>query len=217
MPFVNRIAVLLLLVACGPPATRLGPEAALDAYLAALAQGHLDQAYNLLSSDYKKTHDRAAFDRAVAASEAQKNADRLRKTARKLTLEAELTLDDGEKLPLVREDGEWRFAHDPLDFYPQSTPDEALRSFIRAVENRRYEVALRFVPERYKSALTADKLRERWEGERRSELLGQLQAVRTHLGERLEVNGESARLTVGERKQAVLVREGGAWKVETLE
>src|SRR5207253_398411 len=106
-----------------------GPEAVLDAYLSALTAGKLDRAYALLSSDYQKTHDRAAFERAVAAADAQKHAERLRKSAHRLELEAELQLPDGESLPLVKEDGEWRFRHDPLDFYPQSSPLEALRSF----------------------------------------------------------------------------------------
>lgn len=214
---MRRILLLALWAACPPPKVTPGPDAVLDAYLAALAAGKLDRAYALLGSDYQKTHDRAAFERAVVAADAAKNAERLRKSPHHLELEAEVQLPDGESLPLVKEEGEWRFRHDPLDFYPQSTPIEALRSFLRAVENHRYEVALRFVPDRYRASLTVDKLRERWEGERRSELLGQLQAVRTHLGDPLEVNGENARLTVGERKQAVLIREGGVWKVETLE
>ncbi len=209
---------LLLLAGCHPvlpgPA---GPEATLDAYLDALSAHQLDRAYALLSTEYRATHDRASFERTLAASDAEHAAARLRKSAHTLTLQAELELPDGEKLPLVREGGAWRFQHDPLDFYPQGTPVEALRSFVRAVENHRYDVALRFVPERYRATLTVDKLRERWEGERRSELLGQLQAVRTHLGDPLEISGEEARLTVGERKQARLVKEGGAWKVETLE
>jgi hypothetical protein len=216
---VHRVAffAFLLLAAGCPHPPQQGPDAVLDAYLSALAAGKLDRAYALLSSDYQKTHDRAAFERAIAAADARKQAERLRKESRALTLLAELQLPDGETLPLVQEDGEWRFRNDPLDFYPQSTPLEALRSFMRAVENHRYEVALRFVPERYRASLTVDKLRERWEGERRTELLGQLQSVRTHLGDPLEVSGDTARLTVGERKQAVLVREGGLWKVETLE
>jgi hypothetical protein len=212
---VRRILLIAFLWSCRPPPQ--GPEAALDAYLDALAQNQLDRAYSLLSSDYKKSHDRAAFERTVVASDAQKNATRLRKSAHQMELLAEIELPDGEKLPLVREGGEWKFQHDPLDFYPQSTPLEALRSFLRAVENHRYEIALNFVPDRYRATLTADKLRERWEGERKSELLAQLQAVRTHLGDPLETSGDEARLTVGERKQARLVREGGVWKVESLE
>jgi hypothetical protein len=209
------LGLAISVAACHPPVE--GPEATLDAYLDALAANQLDRAYALLSSDYRKTHDRAAFERAVSASDAQKNAARLKKSAHTLALEAELELPDGDKLPLVREDGAWRFQHDPLDFYPQSTPAEALRSFVRAVDNHRYEVALRFVPDRYRALLTADKLRERWEGERHSELQGQLQAARAHLGEGLEVSGDEARLTVGERKQVRLVREGGVWKVDSLE
>ncbi len=214
---IVRPLLLVSLLASGCHAPAQGPEATLDAYLAALSAKQLDRAYALLSADYQKSHDRASFERAVEAADAQAGADKLRKSSHQMQLEAELELPDGEKLPLVREGGEWRFAHDPLDFYPQSTPVEALRSFARAVENHRYDVALRFVPERYRAALTVDKLRERWEGERRAELLGQLQAVRAHLGDPWESSGDEARLTVGERKQARLLREGGAWKVDTLE
>ena len=209
------LVAAVALCACHPPP--VGPEAILDAYLDALAAGRTDRAWELLSSDYRKTHDRAAFERAVAAADGKRQAGELRKRAHTLQLEAELQLPDGDALPLVREDGAWRFEHDPLDFYPQSTPLEALRSFIRAVDNHRWDVALRFVPDRYRGSLTVDKLRERWEGDGRAELEAQLQAARTHLGDPMEISGDQAQLTVGERKQARLVREGGVWKVETLE
>jgi hypothetical protein len=210
-----RLVIFLFAMSCRPPAQ--GPEAVLDAYLDALAANRLDRAYALLSADYRKSHDRAAFERTVLASDSRRAAERLKKAGRRIELLAELELPDGEKLPLVREGSEWRFQSDPLDFYPQTTPLEALRSFLRAVENHRYEVALRFVPERYRATLTVEKLRDRWEGERRSELSAQLQAVRTHLADPLEISGDEARLVVGERKQARLIREGGLWKVETLE
>jgi hypothetical protein len=211
---VRRLLLIAVIGCTHPPK---GPEAALDGYLAALAAGRLDDAWALLGNDYKKGHDRAAFERAVASPDARSAAQRLRRAQAKIDLTAELELPDGEKLPLVLEHGEWRFAHDPLDFYPQITPAEALRSFVRAVENHRYEVVERFVPERYRATITVERLRERWEGDKRAELTAQLEAVRAHLGDPLEISGDEARLTVGERKQAKLVRENGAWKIESLE
>jgi hypothetical protein len=208
--------VVFVWVVCACHPTARGPEATLDAYLDAVGKGQLDRAYSLLSSDYRKSHDRASFERQLTV-ESARSYQAAHKSGRHLEVLAELELPDGERLPLVREGGEWRFARDPLDFYPQSTPLEALRSFVRAVENHRYDVALRFVPDRYRATLTVDKLRERWEGERRSELLGQLQAVRAHLSDPLEISGDEARMTVGERKQARLNREDGVWKIETLE
>jgi hypothetical protein len=203
------LAFALLVAAChpGPP----GPEETLARYLRAVGAGRLDEAYALTSSEYRRAHDRQAFARAIAAMPAAK----LR--GARVELRAEAELPDGERLPLVHEAGGWRIARDPLDFYPQSTPEEALRSFLRAVENRRYEVVLRFVPHRYRAAITLDKLRERWEGERRPELLTQLGEVRAHLGEPMEAEGDEARLPIAERKQVKLVREDGVWKVETLE
>jgi hypothetical protein len=194
-----------------------GPDLVLRQYLAALAGGRVDEAYSLLGADYRRTHDRAAFERSLASVEGRNAASRLRRAPTSVELRAELALPDGDRLPLELEHGQWRLARDPLEFYPQNTPVEALRSFLRAVDNHRYEVVLRFVPTRYRATITVDKLRERWEGERRGELLAQLTAVRAHLGDPLDLAGDEARLAVGERKQVKLVREDGLWKVESLE
>ena len=189
----------------------------MQAYLNALHAGRLDDAYALLSTDYQRAHDRTSFERALSPSDRTAQAARLRNA--KVTLAAEIDVGDGETIPLVREHGDWVFARDPLDFYPQRTPQETLRSFIRAVEHKRYEVVLRFVPERYRATITADKLRERWEGEKRPELTQQLEAIRSHLAGPFDpgTTDDEARLTLGERKQARLVREDGVWKVEALE
>jgi hypothetical protein len=210
---IGRWLVLALALGCGGCRAAPSPEATLAAYLGALSAGRLDEAYGLLSSDYRRTHDRQAFAREVARGAGA--AGRVRSA--RVALRAEAELPDGDRLPLVFEDGAWRIARDPLDFYPQHTPEEALRSFVRAVENRRYDVVLRFVPARYRATITVDKLRERWEGGARDELYAELQSVRAHLGEPVEASGDEARLTVGERKQARLVLEDGAWKVESLE
>jgi hypothetical protein len=207
------VVVALFATACPGPHTATGPETTLANYLAAVNASRLDEAYALLSTDYKKTHDRAAFARALG--DRRTAAGKLR--GAQVTLRAEVELPDGDRLPLVLEEGVWRFARDPLDFYPQRAPTEALRSFMRAVDNHRYDVVLRFVPSRYRATLTVERLRDRWEGEKRAEVMAQLAAVRAHLDEPLEVNGDEARLPVGERKQAKLVREDGAWKIETLE
>jgi len=88
---------------------------------------------------------------------------------------------------------------------------------VRAVERKRWDVVLRFIPQRYRSTITADSLKERWEGAGAAELKAQLVVVKAHLDEPIELTGDEARLPVGERKQVKLVREEGLWKVETLE
>jgi hypothetical protein len=212
-------AVALAGAAGCPPPRAPGPAETVRAYADAVAAGRVDAAYGLMSDDYRRAHDRAAFERALGDRRGAAMGARL--TGARVELAADVELDGGEKLPLVREAGGWRIARDPLEFYPQRTPDEALRSFARAVEGQRYDVALRFVPARYRGQVTMDALRARWEGERRPELMAQLAAVRDALarGEPFEVSGDGseARLAVGERKQARLVRENGLWKIDALE
>ncbi len=208
------VVVAIALAGCAARAPA-GPADTLRAFADAVRAHRIDDAYALMSADYKRTHDRDAFARSLGPS-VERAAQRLQKG--RIELRAEVELSDGERLSLVQEpDGAWRFAHDPLDVYPQRAPDEALRSFVRAVERKRWDVVLRFIPQRFRATITADTLKERWEGTQAAELQAQLAAVRAHLDEPMELSGDEARLPVGERKQVKLVREEGLWRVETLE
>ena len=209
-----RALVFAIVVAGCTPHAQPGPADTLRAFADAVRAGRTDDAYALLSSDYRKTHDRDAFARSLGPTD-QRAAGRL--AHGKVELRAEIELADGERLALVQEPEGWRFARDPLDIYPQRAPDEALRSFVRAVERKRWDVVLRFIPQRFRSTITADSLRERWDGAGAGELKAQLVVVKAHLDEPMELSGDEARLPVGERKQVKLVREEGLWRVETLE
>jgi hypothetical protein len=210
---VGIVVVVAAIGGCTPRAPA-GPTETLRAFADAVRAGRTDDAYALMSADYKKTHDRDAFARSLGPSD-QRALQRLAKG--RIELRAEVELADGERLALVQEPAGWRFARDPLDIYPQRAPDEALRSFVRAVERKRWDVVLRFIPQRYRSTITADSLKERWEGAGAAELKAQLVVVKAHLDEPIELTGDEARLPVGERKQVKLVREEGLWKVESLE
>jgi hypothetical protein len=205
MRLLPVFAVALAAIGCHP-----SPESTLDAWQRALRDKKLDRAYALMSNEYRRTHDLATFSKAVADR-------REAKGPMHVVYEAELSLESGDKLPLILENNEWRLAKDPLDVYPQSTPADALRSFVRAVENKRFEVVLRFVPQRYRASLTVDKIRARWEGERATELAAQLAEVRHHLGEPFELVGDDALLPLGDRKQVRLTREEDGWKVIQIE
>ena len=210
---LRALPLVLVLAGCAhrPPS---GPAATVRAFAAAVRAGRIDDAYALMSADYRRTHDRETFQKSLGP-EAERAAAHL--SGRPLEVHAEVELADGERLSLVEGPRGWRFAHDPLDFYPQRTPEEALRSFVRAAERKRWDVVLRFIPQRYRSTITAASLKDRWEGDHAAELRRQLEAVRAHLDEPMELAGDEARLPVGERKQAKLVREEGLWKIETLE
>jgi len=205
--------VVIAVVGCGPHAAP-GPKETLHAFADALHAGRVDDAYALMSADYRKSHDRDVFTHSLGPSEKRAVA-KLRDG--RIELHAEVELDDGERLYLVQEPDGWRFARDPPDLYPQrGAPEEALRSFVRAVERKRWDVVLRFVPQRYRGTITVDALKERWEGEGAAALKAQLDAVKAHLDQPFEIQGNEARLPVGERKQVKLVREGAPWVVGTL-
>jgi len=211
---VRRSLLLALVLAGCAPKSPSGPADTLRAFAAAVRTHRIDDAYALMSAEYKKTHDKEAFARSLGP-DVERAADRLQKG--RVELRAEVELADGEQLALVDEPDGWRFARDPLDVYPQRAPDEALRSFVRAVERKRWDVVLRFIPQKFRATITAETLKERWEGTQAAELSAQLAAVKAHLDEPMELSGDEARLPVGERKQVKLVREEGLWRVETLE
>ena len=213
--FVRALSLALVIIATGcAPHAAPGPAETLRAFADAVRAGRTDEAYALMSADYRKTHDRDAFARSLGPA-VQRAAGRLAKG--RVELRAEVELADGERLALVQEPDGWRFSRDPLDLYPQRAPDDALRSFVRAVERKRWDVVLRFIPQKFRSTITAETLKQRWEGDGAAELAAQLAVVKAHLDDPLELSGDEARLPVGERKQVKLVREEGVWRVETLE
>jgi nicotinamide riboside kinase len=101
-----------------------------------------------------------------------------------------------------------------FEFYRQTTPREALRSFVRAVERRRYDVVLAFVPEQYRERMSADGIRELWEGDQREEILQLLENLRASLDEPIEEVGERASMQYMDRYTCRFVREGGVWRIE---
>jgi hypothetical protein len=92
-----------------------------------------------------------------------------------------------------------------------------LRAFVRAVENKRYDVLLRLAPGRFRSAITVDKLRAYWEGEQSTQNRALLKELRQSLGGRIAEEGDEAFMTYGTSRQVRFVREEGLWKIENPE
>jgi hypothetical protein len=209
---------LLLCSACG--ASRpTSPQAALSAYSEALRAGHAREAYDLLSDKAKKDIPYESFQRII-----RENPDEVAEIGRSLArpvapprVTAVVQAPNGESLKLVLEDGQWRVDGSAIDLYGQGSPEVALKAFIRAFKNRRYDVLLRFVPDAEREGLGADELRRAWEGEERTELESLVAAVEANLPNgRLEVTGDRATMAFGAGGTVELVREGGLWKVEDL-
>ena len=121
---------------------------------------------------------------------------------------------DGQELTLVQEDGRWRISGNPANLYDQSTPRAAVRSFVRAMERRRYDIVLRFVPNASREGMDEERLRESFEGEGREEIERLLASLRANLDNPIEEVGDRATMTYGEGAAVQLILEDGVWKVE---
>ena len=207
--------LVVLLAACGASPARQ-PLAAVDAYAAALRAGDYGGAYDLMSARYRREHSRDDFVRMMKDSpqEVKQTASRLTSSNRRVDVAARFVYDDlRDELPLILEDGGWKIASDPLEFYPQDTPNHALRSFVRAVELKRYDVVLRFVPNRWRQEMTEAKVREQFEGDKRDEVVQMMRLLSANLENPIEQEGDKARMPYGERFEVKFVREDGVWKV----
>lgn len=201
--------------ACSGPSSSPAQQV-LKEYARALKQGNHGRAYGLMTAEFRQTHTRADFERLLRErkSEVERAAEQLAEQPKRITLEAVITYGEGESLRLVSDGGTWRIASDPIDFYGQSTPGEALRSFVRAVERRRYDVVLRFVPNKWADAMTVDKLRAQWEGDKKDEVKGLLKNLKANLGAPIQTTGDSATMPYGDRYEVRFLREDGVWKIE---
>jgi len=215
--FAAPLALAAALVGCAPSKPATGPKETLDSYAQALREGRVKDAYGLLSDEAQKNIPFEAFQRMV-----KENPEEVRDIANALTrpsgpplVTATVTAPNGESLLLVYEGGRWRVDGSAIDLYSQASPEAAVRAFIRAFENKRYDVLLRFVPDGKKEGLDAAKLKKAWEGEQKEEMERLTQALAAALPTaRFERIGERATMAYGAGGTVELVREHGAWKIE---
>jgi hypothetical protein len=211
-------ALVVVCAACAGGSAR--PLAAVDSYVAALRAGDYGRAYDLMSDRYRKEHSREDFVRLMKESspEVRQTVARLSSPNRRVEESATFKYDDlRDELQLVEEGGSWKIAGDPLDFYPQDTPQHALRSFLRAVQLKRWDIVLRFVPSDWREAMTEDKVREQFEGEKKEEMSALIQTITANLDNPVDVTGEKARMPYGDRSEVRFKKEEGGWKIADLD
>lgn len=211
------VAALTLATGCGAGQAATSPRETLSAYAAALRDGRVEDAYGLLSDEAKKNMPFEAFKRMV-----QENPEEMQEIASALTrpsgaprVTALVTSPEGETLLLVYEAGRWKIDGSAIDLYNQDTPKAALLAFVRAFENKRYDVLMRFVPDDKKEGLDEAKLKKEFEGDQREEVERLTQALKASLPTaQVELIGDRATMTYGAGGTVELVRERGIWKVE---
>ena len=220
-PSTRLLAACLCLAAafsgaCGGPSVT-SPRGAVDAYAAALHDGEHHKAYELLTSETRAELSFADFEKRLREhpEEVRSLVQSLSRPSDPPYVTATVTAKDGNTLTLVYENGAWRVDQSALDIYGQASPEKALASFVRALENKRYDVLLRFVPDDQREGLDARTLQEAWEGEQKLEMEQIAQGVRLALPTaKIERVGERATMSYGAGATVELVREHGFWKIE---
>jgi hypothetical protein len=187
------------------------------AYASALEAGRAKDAYALLSDDAKKSIPFDAFERMIKENpeEARAVAGALLRPSGTPQVTATVTSPDGKSLLLRYEGGRWRIDRSAVDLYAQDTPEASLRAFLRAFENKRYDVLLRFVPDDKREGLDAARLKTAFEGEQKDEVERLTQALRAALPTAaIENLGDRATMSYGAGGTVELLREHGVWKIE---
>jgi hypothetical protein len=188
-------------------------------YARALEEGRADDAYRMLSDEARRGISLEAFRRML-----KDNPEEVREIGKSLerptappVVTATVTSPNGQELHLVLEKGVWKVEASAIDLYAQDTPRHALQGFVRALERKRWDIVMRFVPDAHKEGLDAAKLKSTWEGEEKEEMEQVLAALKQALPTAsIEETGERATMPYG-AGTIQLVREHGLWKIEDFD
>jgi hypothetical protein len=213
---MRALILCLLVAACGGGK---GPSQTLDNYGRALKNRDFGKAYDLMSSSYRSKVSREDYVRMMRDNvrEVDETADRLRGKKGSMEVSAEFEYGYGDKMLLVQEDGRWKIATNPLAFYDQSTPRNALRSFVRAYRLERWDVMLRFVPSTYREKMDAAKMKAQFTGPSHEQMENLINTIEGNMDEPIIERGNDARMSYGDRFTVQFVKEDGAWKLKDLD
>ncbi len=214
---VLALALAASAVGCG--GSRSGASNALDRYGQALRNKDYEGAYELMSSGFRAKVSREEFVRMMRDSprEVGETARRLDKRPGRLEISAEFEYGLGDTMRLVQEGGTWKIASNPLAFYDQSTPRATLRSFLRGYRLERWDVMLRFVPDKYREKMDVEKMKTQFKGTSKEQMEVLMNMLEANIDEPIVEKGNEARMSYGERYEVKFVREDGAWKIKDLD
>jgi hypothetical protein len=218
-PFALALALAVPLSACLGQAQAKDPSSTLHAYAAALEEGRADDAYRMLSDEARRGTSLEAFRRML-----KDDPEQVREIGRSLerptappVVTARVVAPDGQTLDLVLEKGAWKVDATAIDLYAQDTPRHAVQGFARALERKRYDVILRYVPDGHKEGIDAQKLKDSWEGQSKEEMEQVLSSLKQALpSAKFEETGDHATFAYGAGTMQ-LVREHGLWKIEDFD
>ena len=212
------VVLSIITFGCGPVApVTTPPRVVIDRYVTALKKADFKTAYRMMNKEFRQRYSEAKFT-SMAQDDPlwlKQCVEQFSKPAGQVKVSAVVRHGKDGKILLVREKGVWRIATDPTRFYSQKSQSEALRSFVRAVEARRWEVVLRFVPAKWSRTMTVAKLKKRWGDHNDKQGIAPLMdRIKPHLDDPIQQTGDRATLSLSEHSEVTFVREEGVWKIE---
>lgn len=216
--FAGILSLALALGACGGAGAE-DPRGVLHRYARALEEGRADDAYRLLSDDARRGTSLEQFRKMV-----KEHPEEMRELGRALSrpastpfVSAKVSGGNGEDVDLVLEEGKWKLELSAVDLYAQDTPRHAVAGFLRAIEQKRYDMALKYVPDSHRPGLDAAKLKAAWEGTEKDSVDAMRVGVKRALSSaQIEETGDRAALPYGNGTMQ-LVKERGLWKIEDFD
>jgi hypothetical protein len=203
-PALRLLPLLSGLWACAAaePARVPDPRAAAVAFADAAQRRDAEAAWNLLDPELRARLDRAAFDRQLKdnAPELQALAKTLARVDPSGRAQAEVELEDGERVLLVLEAGQWRIDGGVLDAQALDTPIAAVIELRRALARQSLPALLRVLS-----------------AERRAAWLAvfeqSMERTADPLDLELDVRGDEAVVHLRGGGEIHLKREAGRWHV----
>jgi hypothetical protein len=195
------------------------PANVVRAFARALSDGKLDVAYGMMSSEYKRRVSLTSWRQTLEANpqELSDTSNHLSHVVAPARVVASLPAVDGRPLELLLESGQFRLSSEVVEFYDQSTPRAALRSFVNAMRRRRYDVVLRLMPEADKEGVTTESMEQAWGHNARGDVERMLSQLGNHLEDPIESVGNRATLPYADHLRVQFLREDGRWKIEDPE
>jgi hypothetical protein len=214
-------AALVLLAAGGCGAGKSSLEMEISELESRLKQKDCQGLYGLLSAERQQALGQEAFVKLCQERGSELEAllaamNALKKAKKKPALEyrAVVTLKDGSTLVMVYEKDGWKIDTDIVTFYPQSTPQQAVASFIKAFKAKRWDVLAQFMPSKYTAEDDAKVLEKHWsDPAARAEMDQLLMVLEDHLGEEMKIEGNRAVMEFAPQHRVELLKERGVWVI----
>lgn len=200
------LALILLLSGCArtpPPVQPPSPTARRLA--AALQQDEPEAAYRLLSPAVRREVSLQQFRRQWEENTAERRMlGKALQQAAPPRAHAAVVLENGERIPLVLEEGYWRLQGDVMNVAAMATPADAVAALRRALQRRSMDGLLRLLSRRQRAA---------WEA-RFEEII---EETRDPLDLEIEIDGQKAVVHTGDGDVIRLRKEAGEWRVTAIE